>query len=90
MESLRLKNSRKRQLRMSYDTKTLLMTIYGPRGLMERRLRTDIRLWSVQDRPLTSVTIRKRAAPYRLRGHRYYRDVADVRDALPDSLSRYL
>ena len=75
---------------MSYDIKTLPMTIYGPRGLVERRLRTEIRLWSVQDRPLTSVTIRKRAAPHKLRGHRHHRGVADVRDALPDSLSRYL
>jgi hypothetical protein len=44
MESLRLKNSRKRQLQISYNTKTLPITIYGPRELVERRLQTEIRL----------------------------------------------
>ena len=66
------------------------MTIYGPRGLVEKRLRTEIRLWSVQDRLLISVMIRKRAAPYKLRGYKYYNGIVDVRNALPDSLSRYL
>jgi hypothetical protein len=65
-------------------------TIYGPRGLVKKRLRIEIRSWSIQDRPLTPVTIRKRAAPYKLKGHRHYKGVADVRDTLPDSLSKCL